>query len=87
MPDEVETPTPTHRIGVTVTDTTYTRLKGAALAARMPAASLGRTLIEHGLDRLGDPAVAAAVSTAADAERRRRSAAGSRGAQQRWADQ
>ncbi|MFT4086202.1 MAG: hypothetical protein QM658_03455 [Gordonia sp. (in: high G+C Gram-positive bacteria)] len=67
------------RITLSVSEDDYGRLRGAALAARAPASVVGRALVRHGLSNITDPAIAGAIAEAAEAERARRSAAGTKG--------
>lgn len=66
---------PSVRIAMTASPADSLRLKQAALDVGAPAAVVARALVIHGLDHLADPAVAATLEAAAQAERRRRSEA------------
>lgn len=64
------------RIAMTLTEIDANRLRDAARAAGMPAATLARTLVRYGLDNIATPSIDQAVRDAASAEAKRRHEAG-----------
>ena len=71
---------PTVRIAMTVAPIDHERLKHTAVDYKAPAAVIARALVNYGLDHLADdPAIDAALTEAALAERNRRSAAARQG--------